>query len=121
LLGELLLALEQVVELLLVQRLELAREGAAMVNPQTHGIFQGAGDVQQNPAAVVPSGQIQGAVQLAFLAAAGGFAAGAAPLDQGAAQEGLLGDQLGEAGTCVPLCGGALRTLAHGVSFAVLT
>ena len=85
------------------------------------GLFQGAGDVQQSPSAAVADSQIQGAVQLAALAAAGGFAAGAGAFDQGAAQEGLLGDQLGESGTGVAFGGRALRALAHGVSSAVLT
>src|SRR4051794_39756859 len=101
--------------------LEVLREAAAVMHPLADGLFQGAGDVQQNALPLVPGGQVQGAVQLALLAAAGGLAAGAGALDQGAAQEGLLTDQLGESGTGVALRGGALRALAHGVSSAVLT
>jgi hypothetical protein len=119
--GELLLALEQLLDLLLVEGLELLGEGAAVLHPLAHGVFQGAGDVQQSAAVMVADSQVQGAVQLALLAAAGGLAAGAGALDQGAAQEGLLGDQLGESGTGVTLGGGALRTLAHGISSAILT
>jgi hypothetical protein len=119
--GQLLLALEQLFELLLVEGLELLGEAAAVLHPLAHGLFQGARDVEQSPLTAVPDGQIQGVVQVALLAATGGFAAGAGALDQGAAQERLLGDQLGESGTCVAIWGGALRAMAHGVSSAVLT
>jgi hypothetical protein len=121
LLGELLLALEQLVELLLVECFELLAEASAVVEPLPHGVFQGARDVQQSALAAVADSQIQGTVQLAFAAAAGGLAAGAGVLDEGAAQEGLLGDELGELGTGVTLGGRALRTQAHGVSSTVLT
>jgi hypothetical protein len=121
LLGPLLLALEQLVQLKLVQRLELLGEASAVEYPLAHGLFQGPGDVQQSALAVVADGQIQGTVQLALLAAAGGFAAGACALDQGAAQKRLLGDQLGESRTGVAFWGRALRALAHDVSSAVLT
>jgi hypothetical protein len=119
--GQLLFAPQELVELQLVEILELLAEAAAVVNPLTDGLFQGPGDVEQGAAALVAGGQIQGTMQLAALAAAGRFAAGASALDQGAAQEGLLSDQLGESGTGVALRGGALRALAHGVSSAVLT
>jgi hypothetical protein len=113
--------MEQLFELLLVEVLELLGEAAAVLHPPADGLFQGAGDVQQCPSAVQPGGQVQGAVQLAPLAAAGGLAAGAGAFDQGAAQEGLLGDQLGESGARVALWGGSLRSLAHGGSAPVLT
>jgi hypothetical protein len=45
LLGELALALEELVELALVEVLDLAGEGAAVVHPLAHGRFQGARDV----------------------------------------------------------------------------
>jgi len=102
-LGQLLLVLEQLVQLQLVEVLELLGEAAAVLHPLAHGVFQGPGDVQQGPSVLVPGSQIQGTVQLPLLAAAGGLAARAGPLDQGAAQEGLLGDQLDQAGTGVAL------------------
>jgi hypothetical protein len=108
LLGQLPLAQEQLVELQLVEVLELLGEAAAVLHPLAGGLFEGAGDVQQGALPVVPSGQIQGAVQLALAAAAGGLAAGAGVLDQGAAQERLLGHQLGESRTGVAFRGGAL-------------
>jgi hypothetical protein len=104
-----------------VEVLELLAEAAAVIHPLACGLFQGAGDVQQNLLPLVPGGQVQGAVQLAFLAAAGGLAAGAGAFDQAAAKEGLLGEQPGEAGAGVPLWGGTLRSLAHVISSAVLT
>jgi len=116
-----LLALEQLLQLQLVEVLELLGKGAAVLHPQPDGFFQGAGDVQQSPSAVEAGSQVQGAVQMALLAAAGGLAAGAGAFDQGAAQEGLLGDQLDESGTGVAFRGRAVRAMAHGVSFAVLT
>jgi hypothetical protein len=116
LLRQLSFALEQLLELLLVQRCELLEEASAIVQPLPHGLFQSPRDVQQGPLPVVPDGQIQGPVQVALLAATGGFAAGASPLDEGTAQERLLGDQLGESGTGVAFWGRALRSLAHGVS-----
>jgi hypothetical protein len=119
--GQLPLALEELVELRLMKVLELLAEGATVAHPQADGLFQGARDVQQDAPPLVPGGQVQGAVQLAALAAAGGLAAGAGPLDQGAAQEGLLADQLGESGTGVALGGGAVRVVAHGVSSTALT
>jgi hypothetical protein len=121
LLGELLLALEELVELELVEVLELPGEGAAVVHPLADGFLQGARDIQQGAAALVAAGQVQGAVELAPLTAAGGLAAGSGAFDQAAAQEGLLGDQLSESGTGVALGGGAVRTVAHGVSSVVLT
>jgi hypothetical protein len=121
LLGELLLALHELLELELVEVLELLGQAAAVLHPLTHGLLQGAGDVQQGPATVVPGSQIQGTVQLAFLATAGRFAAGANTLDQGAAQERLLRDQLGQSGTGVAFRGGAVRAGAHGVSSSALT
>jgi hypothetical protein len=121
LLGQLLLGLEQQVELLLVEVTELLGQTPAVVDPQTHGRFQSAGDVQQGTLVVVSDSQIQGAVQLAALAATGGFATGAAALDQRAAQERLLGDQLGESAAGVAFGGGACGSLAHRVSSSVLT
>jgi hypothetical protein len=88
LLGKLLLALEQVVELLVVEILELLGEPAAVLHPLARGFFQGAGDVQQSPVTAVADREVQGAVQLAVPATAGGLATGAAPLNEGAAQEG---------------------------------
>jgi hypothetical protein len=121
LLGQLLLALPELVELLLVEILELLAEAAAVLHPLAYGLFQGVRDVQQNLLPLMAAGQVQGAVQLTSLAAAGGLAAGAGAFDQGAAQERLLADQLDKSGTGMTLRGGALRTLAHGVSSAVLT
>jgi hypothetical protein len=91
-LAALLFALEQLVELLLVEVLELLEKGAAVMHPLTDGFFQGARDVQQDAPPLVAGGQVQGTMQLALLAAAGRFAAGAAAWDQGTAQERLLGD-----------------------------
>src|SRR5256885_1725431 len=76
-LGQLLFALEQLVELDLVEVLEVLGEGAAVGHPLPDGLLQGAGDVEQGAFALVACGQIQGAVRPAFLAAAGGLAAGA--------------------------------------------
>jgi hypothetical protein len=120
-LAELLLALQQLVELQLVEVLQLLAEAAAVVHPLPGGPFQGAGDVQQSAAALVAGGQVQGAVQLAFLAAAGRLAAGTGPFDQTAAQERLLGNQLGQPGACVPLLKGLVRSVAHRVSSSALT
>ena len=97
------LALEQLLQLPLVQRFELFAEASAVAQPQPDGLFQRAWDIQQSEAVAMADGQVQGAVRLALPAAAGGLAAGAGPLDQGAAQKGLLGDQLCELGTCVAL------------------
>src|SRR5271163_498094 len=101
LLGQLLLALEQLLELQLVEVEELLGEAATVGDPLADGRFQGAGNVQQDPSIVVSDSQIQGTVQLAALAATGGFAAGARLLYQGTAQEGLLGDQLDDAASRV--------------------
>jgi len=108
LLGKLLFTLEQLVQLLLVEVLELLGKGATVLHPLADGLFQGARDVQQSALALVPGSQIQGTVQLASLATAGGLAAGAGPLDQRAAQEGLLADQLDQSGTGMALWGRAL-------------
>jgi hypothetical protein len=105
----------------LVKGLELLGKGAAVMHALPHGFFQGARDVQQNALALVPCSQIQGAVQLAMLAAAGRLATGAGAFDQGAAQERLLGDQLDESRTGVAFRGGAMRAVAHGVSSTALT
>jgi hypothetical protein len=86
LLGQLLFALKQLLQLLLVEGLELLREAATVVYPLAHGLFQGPRDVQQRPLVPVADGQIQGTVPVALLAATSGFAAGASALDQGAAQ-----------------------------------
>jgi hypothetical protein len=121
LLGQLLLALEQLVELQLVEVLEMLAEAAVVTHPLASRLFQGAGDVQQDALPLVPGGQIQGTMEVALPAAAGGLAAGAGALNQRAAQERLLGDQLRKSGTGVAFRGGALRSLTHGVSSAVLT
>jgi hypothetical protein len=92
LVGQLFFALQELFELLLVEFLQLLGEAAAVVDPLAHALFQGTGDIQQSAATVQPGGQIQGAVQLAVLAATSGLAAGAGTFNQGAAQEGLLGD-----------------------------
>jgi hypothetical protein len=102
-----LFALEQLLELQLVEILEVLGEAAAIGDALPDGRFQGAGNVQQGAPAVVSDSQIQGTVQLAALATAGGFAAGTGLLDQGTAQEGLLGDQLGEAAPGVAFGGRA--------------
>jgi hypothetical protein len=120
-LGKLLFALEELVELDLVEVLELLGEGAAVLDPLPDGFFQGAWDVKQGAPAVVPCGQVQGAVQVALLAAAGGLAARACAFDQRAAQEGLVADQLGELGAGVAFRGGQVRAMVHGVSFSALT
>jgi len=119
--GQFFLAPQQLVQLQLVEILGLLGEGAAVLHPLADGLLQGAGDVQQGAPTLVPRGQVQGTVQLAFLAAARGFAARAGALDQGAAQERLVADQLGESGTGLAFGGGAVRAVAHGVSSAVLT
>jgi hypothetical protein len=116
LLFELALTLEQLLELDVVEVLELPGESAAVVQPQPHRLLQGAGDVQQGAVVIVADGQVQGAVQLTALAAAGGLAAGSGALDQAAAQEGLLGDQLGESGTGVTFGKRACGSLALGAS-----
>jgi hypothetical protein len=121
LLGELLFTLQELLELELVEVLELLGQTAAVLHPLAHRLLQGAGDVQQSSAAVEPGSQIQRTVQLAVLAAASRFAAGARTLDQGTAQEGLLRKQLDESGTGVAFRGGAVRAVAHGVSSAALT
>jgi hypothetical protein len=113
--GQLPLALEELVELRLMKVLELLAEGATVAHPQADGLFQGARDVQQDAPPLVPGGQVQGAVQLALAAAAGGLAAGAGSLDQAAAQERLLADQLGQSGTGGAFRGGALRAGTHRV------
>jgi len=87
-----LLALQQLLQLQLVQRFELFTKTSAVSHPQSDGLFQGARDVQQHPSVPVADGEVQGAVQLTLATAASGLAAAACPLDQGAAQEGLLGD-----------------------------
>jgi hypothetical protein len=56
--GQLLLALEELVELLLVEVLELLGQAAAVLHPLAHGFFQGARDVQQRPSTTVADGQI---------------------------------------------------------------
>jgi hypothetical protein len=106
--GQLFLALEQLVELDLVEILELLAEAASVGHPQAYGIFEGAGDVEQDPPAIVSCGQVQGAVQLAFVATAGGLAAGAGALLQRAAQERLLADELGQFRACGALGRGAV-------------
>src|SRR3954452_23307404 len=75
-LGQLLFALEQLVELDLVEVLHLLGEAASVGDPEPDGLVQGAGDVQQGTPAVVAGGQVQGAVRLALLTAAVGLAAG---------------------------------------------
>jgi hypothetical protein len=105
LLSELLFALEQLVELELVQGGELFTEASAILHPLAYGFFQGARDVQQGLLVVVADGEVQRTMQVSSLTAAVGFAAGASSFDQGAAQEGHLGDQLGESGTCVTFDG----------------
>ena len=119
-LGPRVLALEQVFQRLLAEVLEVLGETAAVRHPRPHGLFQGVRDVQHRVAAVVADGQVQGAVALALLAAAGRLSAGAGPLHPGAAQAGRRGDPLGTSATCVPLWGRALRALTQGVSATVL-
>jgi len=63
--------------LLLVQRLELLVDLSAVVEPVAHRSVQGTGDVQQRSLAAMVNGEIKRMVQLAFLAAASRFAAGA--------------------------------------------
>jgi hypothetical protein len=104
------------VQLQLVEGLQLLGKGTAVLHPLADGFFQGARDVQQGASAFVPGGQIQGAVQLALLAAAGGLAAGAGAFDQRAAQEGLLGDQLDKPGTCLAFWDRGVRAVVYGVS-----
>jgi hypothetical protein len=116
-----LLALKQLLQLQLVEVLQLLGKGAAVEHPQPDGFFQGAGDVQQSSSAVETGSQVQGTVQMSLPTATGRFAAGAGAFDQGAAQEGLLGDQLDESGTGVAFRGGVVRAMLHGVSFAALT
>src|SRR5262249_51976701 len=82
LLGQLLFVLEELVELALVEVLELLGEASAVEDPLPRRLFQDAGDVQQGTPALVSGGQVEGAVQLASLAAAGGLAAGSCALDQ---------------------------------------
>jgi hypothetical protein len=48
-------------------------------HPLAHRLFQGLGDVQQSPLAAVPDSKIQGTMQLALPAAAGGLAARPGP------------------------------------------
>jgi hypothetical protein len=112
--GQLRFALEELLELLLLEVLELLAEAAAVLHPQADGLFQGARDVQQSALALVPGVQVQGTVQLALLAAARGFATGTGAFDQTAAQERLLGNQLGESGTRVAFWGRTVRAVAHG-------
>src|SRR6185437_1302879 len=89
-----------------------------LVNCPYQGAFtpapKGTRDVEQSGSAVVADGQVQGAVQLAALAATGRFAAGTGARNQGAAQERLLGDQLGQLGTGVAFRGRALRAGVDG-------
>jgi hypothetical protein len=113
--------LEQLLQLLLVQRLELVVDPSAVGEPLAHRILQGTGDIQQCPLAAMVDGQIKRMVQVALLAAARRFAAGTSPVDQAAAHKGLLGNPLGELGTCVAFWGRALAAVVHGVSVVVLT
>jgi hypothetical protein len=80
-----LFVLEQLLQLLLVQRLELLVDPSAVGEPLAYRLVQGTGEVQQRPLAAVVDGEIKRMVQVAFLAAARRFAAGACPLDQAAA------------------------------------
>jgi hypothetical protein len=114
--AQALFVLEPLLQLLLVERLQLLVDLSAVVKPLAYRVVQSPGDIQQGPLAAVVDRQIQGRMQLTPLAATGGFAAGARPLDEGTAQEGLLGDQLGKLGTGVAFWGRALGSLAHGVS-----
>jgi hypothetical protein len=116
-----LFVLEQLLQLLLVQRLELLVDPSAVGEPLAHRLVQSAGDIQQRPLAAMVDSQIQRTVQVAFLAAARRFAAGAGPLDQAAAHKRLLRNPLGELGTCVAFWRRALAAVVHDVSRAVLT
>jgi hypothetical protein len=78
---QLLFVLEQLLQLVLVQRLELLVDPSAVGEPLAHGSVQGTGDIQQRPLAAMVDGQIQRVVQVAFLAAAHRFAARAGPVD----------------------------------------
>jgi hypothetical protein len=118
---QLLFVLEQLLQLLLVQRLELLVDPSAVGEPPAHRRMQGTGDIQQRPLAAMVDGQIQRVVQVALLAAAGRFAAGAGSVDQAAAHKGLLGNPLGELGTCVAFWARALAAVVHGISSTVLT
>jgi hypothetical protein len=102
------------VQLQSVEVLELPGEAAAVLHPLAHAAFQGTGEVQQSPSALVPGSQLQGAVQWSLPAAAGGLAARAGAFDQGAAQEGLRGEQSGQAGTGVTFRVGATGAVRQG-------
>jgi hypothetical protein len=116
-----LFVLEQLLQLLLVQRLELLVDPSAVGEPLAYRLVQGAGDIQQRPLAAMVDGQIERMVQVTLLAAAPRFAAGAGPLDQAAAHKRLLGNPLRELGTCVPFLGRTLAAVVHRISRAVLT
>jgi len=118
---QLLFVLQQLLQLLLVQRRELLVDPSAVGQPLADRLVQGAGEVEQRPLAAVVDCQIQGMVQLAFLAAASRFAAGAGPIDQRAPQERLLGEQLGELGACVAFWGRSVGAVCYGASGVLLT
>jgi hypothetical protein len=105
------------IELQLAQLIEFLAESSAVVQPLLGGLMQGAGQVDEGAFALVSDGQIEGAMQVSLLAAAGGFATGACPPDQGAGQEGLIGDELGELGASGALLGGAMGPVFHDTSW----
>jgi len=79
---ELLFVLEQLLQLLLVQRRQLLVNASAVGQPLANRLVQGAGEIEQRPLAAVVDRQIEGMMQLAFLAAARRFPARAGPIDQ---------------------------------------
>src|SRR4051812_8141801 len=93
-LGKLCFALQKLLQFVLAQFIELLVKKASIEQQLAHGIFESPRDVKKNTSALMVSGQIKRAVQMTFLTTARGFATGTASINQGAAQEGLLGDKL---------------------------
>src|ERR1700733_15019600 len=101
--------------------LKLSGKGPSVLHPQSDGLLQGARDVQQDSFTAVSGGQVQGPVEVSLLAAAGGLAARAGALDEGATEERLVADHLGQSGAGAAFWVGAVRAMGHGVSSTVLT
>jgi hypothetical protein len=102
--------LEKGLEIVLGDLIDESFDPATVVHPFSDGVVEGLGNVGGPLLAIAAGVEIESRMFLAALAAAVGFATGAVPQHQRAAEKGFIGEVLSGAGACVSFRGGTLSS-----------
>jgi hypothetical protein len=100
-----LLLLQEGLEVVIRDLIDQVIDLMAVLNGRADGLMEGLGNINANPLVAEAGMKIEGRMLLPGLAAAVGLAAGAVLEHQGAAEQGLISEELDGTGACVALLG----------------